>query len=206
MFIKFGSKENILDLYENGTIYMNSREFFRGIEDKELRGDSYEGVQEIRNYGAGSFLIPSLNHTVNYQNIHLPIPFGEVWGNIYSVYCISQETTPEMFDFRMDERNVNFGSHCLIIKDPNIFIQAMTDKFKFLNYKFHLDFVQYFDKNSFNGKLSVFDKPNEFNYQKEFRFYVERIGIEPLKFHLDNLKSYCDVYTTEQIMSIELTK
>lgn len=72
---------------------MNSREFFRRIEDKELRGDSYEGVNEIKNYGPGSFFIPSINHTVNYQAIHLPIAFKEVWGNIYCLFCLSPQTT-----------------------------------------------------------------------------------------------------------------
>lgn len=204
MFLKFGSEENIIDLYENGTIFMNSREYFRKIEDKELRGDSYEGVKQIKNYGAGSFLIPQINHVVNYQNIHLPIHFGEVWGNIYSVYAIDKQTTPEMFNFKMDERNINFGTHCLVIKDPNLFINEMIEKFIFLNFKYYLNFVKYFDKKSFNGALSVFDKPIEFKYQKEFRFYVERVGIDPLKFHLNNIKSYTEIYKSEQIMDIKL--
>ena len=205
MFIKFGSEENIIDLYENGTIFMNSREFFRRIEDKELRGDSYEGVNEIRNYGPGSFFIPSINHTVNYQAIHLPIAFSEVWGNIYCLYCLSPQTTPEMLDFKMDNRVKNFGSYCLMIKDPEKFMSLMEDKFRFLNHKFYMDFVEYYDKNFFNGTLSVFDKPNEFKYQKEFRCYIERDGIDPVIFHLGSLKNFSEIFTTEQIISIELT-
>ena len=43
-FIKFGSEKNILDLYTNGTVFLNTIQYFRNIEDGELRGDKYEGV------------------------------------------------------------------------------------------------------------------------------------------------------------------
>jgi hypothetical protein len=42
LFLKLGSEKNILDLFENGTIYMNTIEYFRKVEDEELRGDKYE--------------------------------------------------------------------------------------------------------------------------------------------------------------------
>lgn len=204
MFIKFGTKENITDLYENGTVYMNSREFFRRIEDKELRGDSYEGVKEIRNYGKGSFYIPSIKHTVHYQNIHLPLSFEEVWGNIYSLFCLSPESIPEKFDFKMDERVLNFGSHCLIIKDPNRFISLLENKLRFLNHNLYMDYVKYYDKNTFNGRITVFEKPKEFLYQREFRFYVERDAIDPIVFKLGSLKEFSTIYTSEKIMSLEI--
>ena len=41
LFLKLGSEKNILDLFENGTIYMNTIEYFRKVEDEELRGDKY---------------------------------------------------------------------------------------------------------------------------------------------------------------------
>ena len=37
LFLKLGSEENILDLFENGTIYMNTIEYFRKVEDEELK-------------------------------------------------------------------------------------------------------------------------------------------------------------------------
>ncbi len=41
MFLKIGQEEHIKDLYENGTIYLNTIEYFRKIEDEELRGNKY---------------------------------------------------------------------------------------------------------------------------------------------------------------------
>jgi hypothetical protein len=205
MFIKFGSEENITDLFENGTIYFNSREFFRRIEDKEVRGDSYEAVHEIKNYGPGSFLIPSSKHSVHYQNIHLPFSFNEVWGNLYCVYCISPETVPEMFDFQIDERVLGFGTHCLLIEDHNKFIAVVANKLNSLGYKFSVNIVKYYDKQKFNGKPTVFEKLNVFAYQKEFRFYLEREGIDPISFHIDGIKEYSRIITSEQILTMTVS-
>mgnify|MGYP001191768518 CR=1 FL=1 len=86
--IKFGSEKYVIDLIENGTIYMNSINSFRKIEDDCLRGDSYEGINQIWNLPAGQFEIPSLNHKGNYISMHLSENYENVFGNIYNLYAI----------------------------------------------------------------------------------------------------------------------
>ena len=54
-FLKFGKSNDILDLYENGTVYLNTIQYFRTLEDRELRGDSYEGASRIINGLPGTF-------------------------------------------------------------------------------------------------------------------------------------------------------
>ncbi len=61
------------------------------------------------------------------------------------------------------------------------------------------EFVRY-EKNSTNVKLSVFYQLKEFNYQNEFRMYIERDGIDPLVFHLGSLKKFAEILATEQII------
>jgi hypothetical protein len=204
MFIKFGSEENIKDLLDNGCIYMNSKESFRGIEDKELRGDSYEGVIEIRNLPAGIFSIPGINFSGRYQNIHLPKFYQEVWGNLYCLTSISNQTIPNPFEYKIDERLAGFGTHCLLIKDVEKFVRLITCKMDLLNYKYTYDFVKYYDKKMFNGRVSVFDKPLEFEYQKEFRFYIERVGVKPIIFNIGSLKEIAEIFTTETIMTLKI--
>jgi hypothetical protein len=204
MFLKFGSEENIKDLFMNGTIYMNSREYFRKMEDRQLRGDSYEGVYEIRNYGPGEAYVPSLDLRFPYRNIHVPFSFKEVWGNIYCLYSITPETVPELFDFKMDDRISGFGTHCLIIKDPDRFIVDMSTKFRFLNYRYYFGLVDYYNAHAFNGKPSVFSKPDIFSYQKEFRFYVERNSLTPLKLQIDTLKEYSQIITMDEALCIQI--
>ena len=106
MFFKnLGQEEHIRDLYENGTIYMNSIEYFRSIEDGNVRGDIFEGVSKITNYLPGKFEIPEINFEGNHLGIHLREHYGQVAGNIYSLYCISSFTVPNPIEFKIDEKN-----------------------------------------------------------------------------------------------------
>ena len=93
-FIKFGSKQTITDLYENGTIYCNPVQYFRTLEDK-FRGDSYEGASFIKNYPPGKFTISidgkEIDHEFNYLNFHVKEAYEKTLGNIYSLYCLSSK-------------------------------------------------------------------------------------------------------------------
>ncbi|NOQ26297.1 MAG: hypothetical protein GQ564_13110 [Bacteroidales bacterium] len=61
MFLKLGSYENIRDLYENGTVYLNTIQYFRNLEDNELRGDNYEDSTRIVNSLPRTFAIPEID-------------------------------------------------------------------------------------------------------------------------------------------------
>lgn len=209
MFLKFGKKEDILDLFENGTVYINAIQYFRKLDNDELRGDSYEGVSEIKNSLPGSVDIPTINHTLNYISVHIPISYEEVLGNIYSLYCISSMGFPNPLEFKIDQRIKKFGSHCLLIKDNPKFLNFILDTLKADGYKVHNGFVEYYDRKKINRKVNLFEKPLEFEYQKEFRIYVENDGLQAMKINIGSLKDYSEVYETDAIidgMRLELTK
>lgn len=88
-FIKFGSEKNIIDLYNNGTVFLNAIQYFRNIEDGELRGDKYEGVSEVINSLPGTFKIKKSEQEFRFEKVHLRKSFKEILGNIYSLYAIS---------------------------------------------------------------------------------------------------------------------
>ena len=204
MFLKFGSEADINDLYENGTIYMNPIDRFRKIEDEELRGDKYEGVNRIWNLPSGEFEIPSIKRKVKYISMHLKENYKNVLGNIYSIYCISSYGFPSPNDFLIDKKVERFGSHFLMVKDNQRFLQLIEDKLNLLGLKFDHDFVRYYDKKSINGQITLFQKPNEFEYQKEFRIYVDSALLTPLVFKIGSLKNIAEVHKTELIHELKL--
>ena len=189
-----------MDLFHNGTIYMNSIQKFRKIEDNELRGDQYEGVSEIRNYKNGQFRIESLNHTVNFISMHLSKSYPEVYGNIYSLYCISSHGWADPRDFNIDRKIKRFGTHCLMIKDNRKFLYLLKQKLDLIKLKYRFGFVEYYNKNEINGKISVLEKPLEFEYQKEFRLYVERNASDSLQFSIGSMKKISEVFLTDDIV------
>lgn len=204
LFLKFGSKEHMLDLYRNGTIYFNTIQYFRLIEDEELRGDKYEGASQIINSLPGSFHIPSLNHTVNYLSVHLKQSYEIIQGNLFCLYCASSCGFPNPNDFKIDERIERFGTHCLIIKDCKYFMDQMEKTLTANGYKFHHGFVSYYDRYKKNGKVHLFEKPNEYEYQKEFRFYIENDIIEPIRISIGSLKHCAELFETKDAMKLEI--
>lgn len=204
LFLKLGSEENILDLFENGTIYMNTIEYFRKVEDEELRGDKYEGVSRIINSLPGTFKIPGIDREFNYIKMHLREAHKEVIGNIYSLYAISSKGFSNPLDFEFDKRNLRFGTHCLMIKDLPYFFKKIKKELKKNNYKFNYDFVDYYDKEEVNREITLFEKPLEFEYQKEFRFYVEDYGMKPVKIQIGSLKKYAEIFKIEDLLELKL--
>ncbi|HLF52909.1 hypothetical protein [Flavobacterium sp.] len=204
LFLKLGSEENILDLFENGTIYMNTIEYFRKVEDEDLRGDKYEGVSKIINSLPGTFKIPGIDREFKYEKMHIREVHEEIIGNIYSLYAISSKGFPNPLDFKFDERNLRFGTHCLLIKNLPYFFDRIETELKNNNYKFNHGFVDYYDKDEVNREITLFEKPFEFEYQKEFRFYVEDYGMKPIKIQIGSLKKYAVVFKLEDMLELKL--
>jgi len=205
MFLKIGKEEHIKDLYENGTVYINTIEYFRKIEDEELRGDGYEGASEIINSLPGTFKIPGIDREFKYEKIHLKKSFEKVLGNIYSLYCISSKGFPNPLDFKLDIKNLRFGTHCLMIKDNQYFFDKIQSELKNRGFKYRHGFVDYYDKHKIsNKKLTLFDKPKEFEYQKEFRFYVHNKELEPIKLQIGSLKEKAEIIEAKHLTELKL--
>ena len=203
-FLKLGSEKNILDLFENGTIYMNTIEYFRKVEDEELRGDKYEGVSKVINSLPGTFKIPGIDREFNYVKVHLKESYKEVLGNIYSLYAISSKGFPNPLDFKFDERNLRFGTHGVMIKDLPLFFNKIENELKKNNLKFNHGFVDYYDKEEVSREITLFEKPLEFEHQKEFRFYVENDKIKPIKIQIGSMKDYAEILKIEDILELKL--
>jgi hypothetical protein len=206
MFLKFGSLENIQDLFRNGTIYLNTIEYFHNIEDKELRGDKYEGATKVINSLPGTFRIPNVDRDFKYEKIHLKESFEIVLGNLYCLYCISSYGFKNLLDFKLDERNLRFGTHCLMIKDNQYLFSSIEKELKKNGYKYHHGFVEYYDRDKISKELTIFNKPNEFEYQKEFRFYVYNDQVKPIKINIGSLQDKAEIFAIEDMMSLKLQK
>lgn len=204
-FLKFGSEKNIRELYENGTIFMNPIQYFRSFEDAELRGDLYEGISKIKNYPPGTFEIPTLNFKGDYINIHLKTAYNEVLGNIYSLYCISSFAISRPFEFSIDERVAGFGTHCLMVKNNRAFLNRIEKALQKQNLKYRHGFVTYYDRYKINGDVTLFQKPNEFEYQYEFRFYAATNKVTPLIINIGSLKNIAQIVPISEIMTLRLT-
>ncbi len=203
-FVKFGSYENMLDLFQHGTIYLNTIQHFRKHEDNLHRGDPYEGASKVINSLPGEFTIPQLGLTMPYIKVHLIHAYPEVLGNIYSLYCISSRTISAPLNYAPDPRLIDFGSHCLFIKDNRYFFDRMITELSQQGYKYTHGFIDYYDKDNITRDLNLFEKPKEYSYQHEFRFFVENAEIQPIKINIGSLEQYAELRPTTDFLKTRL--
>jgi hypothetical protein len=204
-FLKFGRETDMLDLIDNGTLYMKPIDEFRKMEDNNfLRGDQYEGISKVWNLPAGEFEIPSINYKGNYISLHLRESYEKVLGNLYCLFCISSDGFKNPKDFFIDQRVKGFGSHCVCIRDLNEFTRRVRRKLKELGYYYELGFVDYYDRNKINGEVTVFQKRKEFEYQKEFRFYVYQKIIAPLRIQIGSIRDIAEMGPATAIDEIKM--
>ena len=197
-FLKFGEKNNILDLYENGTIWMSSLQFIRVCD--EIAGDKYEGVHSIDNLPSGIFQIPQFNYEGNYLKMHVRGSYERVLGNIFCLYAISSLGFPNLNDFFIDQKMMSFGSHVLLIKNCPEFISRIRKKLNLMPFNYWTKMVHYYDKDSINGQIGVFQKRNELEYQKEFRIFIDRDEITPFSFAIGSLKQISEIHESEYLI------
>lgn len=207
LFLKFGKEEHMQDLYENGTIYCNTVEYFKRVEDDALRGDNYEGASFIKNYPPGKFRISIAGKEVdkdfNYINFHIKEAYEKTLGNIFSLYSITSRDTEKTELFKVDAKNKKFGDKFLLIKDNPTFLKLIEQELKKKRLKFNYGFVEYYDRHKYNGKVGVFHKPREYSYQNEFRIYVRKKSEKPLVLNIGSLKSIAALYDINTLDTLE---
>lgn len=210
-FLKFGSEENINDLYRNGTIYMKPIQWFRKHHDEfnNLRGDRYEGVSKVINGLPGEFEIPYIHYKGSHLGIHAYQSYEVLLGNLFCLFCISSNGWKNPNDFNIDKKMRGFGTHCLMVKDNARFLELIKEKLKELDVKYHIGFVDYYDEKKVNGTINLFAKRQVYAYQKEFRIYVERDEADDFKFQIGSLEGIAEAYRSDEIikgLSLEYSK
>lgn len=205
-FIKFGSEENIRDLQENGTIYCNTIEYFRQLEDNYLRGDSYEGTFKISNYPPDSkitlYLQDKKEIELKTAKLHLREFYTDIKGNIYCLTAIKREEVVNLGTLTLDEKNKKFGTHFLLIKDNQEFFNRLIKGFEKENYDIRTGFVKYYDRHKINGELDIFHKSQEFEYQKEFRIIIKNERQSLIKIQIGSLKNISQVFETKDLNTL----
>ena len=165
--IKFGQKEHLEALLNDGVIYMNNIDYFRKYEEsqpKHLRGDKYECFDYIsQNNKAIIFDEPSieLNNVTIFEN-RKTYP-----GYLYCMYAIRTDS-----NLHIDTKMLDFGEYTVIIFNPKEFINRINSYCE--EHKLYPNCfpVKYYDDKVENGLLHPFLKRSEYSYQNEARIYI----------------------------------
>lgn len=195
--LKFGKKEHMEALYNEGLLYMNTFDYFINLEDNgDGRADKYEattlyyagdGVDDIKlTLGSGDDKI-TLSREGGTLSIAM-ITDQPTYSHLYSMTAIDTKWALEN-DLLLDERNFADGKdYVVIIHDCNKFIERLTNKLNENKGNSKLSFIEYIDEHNYSGQMGCFRKFDKFSYQNEWRCAVSQNGIkEPIIITLGSL-------------------
>jgi len=210
IIMRYSCEEYAKDLYENGTVYLKTIQYFKNLEDVQgkqyLRGDRNEGVKKISNYDNKkskpwlSVKIPGKEPIVLYPEI---LTLREYHDKLpLNVYCMSAfDNTAKDSDgnIKIDLQALHFGNHFVVFKNSQDFYDRLNAELKRLKYNFWFGHVQYYDATIDQNDLTHFDKPNEFSWQNEFRLIVKHPkGLnEDLVIKLGSMEDIADLVVIE---------
>jgi hypothetical protein len=166
--VKFGLKEHLLQLSDQGLLYMNNLPHFWKIEDECLRGDPYDSVDRVEIGNHGTIQVKGTN------NLDIPLKLTKWTLRVHpeeperiNIFCMFA-LRPAFGSFPVDEKNFRFGEYALVLLDPQQFINRIHEKLKVLRIEHKANLVEYVP-NDFSGRLGPFRKRETYRYQSEWR-------------------------------------
>ena len=132
----------------------------------------------------------------------------DIKGNLYSLYCLKTPDVLEVKEYQIDQKVKGFGDCFLIIKNVNEFLNRIFIKLKKLNIDFEAKLVNYYEKEKINGEVSLFQKPNNFEWQKEYRILLYINYTKPFSLRIGDLRDIAELFKIDMLdkMKIEITK
>lgn len=200
LLMKFGKEEHIKLLQSEGHVYCKDLEYFARLEDGNTRGDSLESVVELDFIKNGTLQIKPLNDpnavwkNLSIKNTQMRKRILNPTGNLYCLSGIKVQIQKDPTTYTLDRRFRSFGNCCLIITDQNAFFERLQNAINNLKIKWCADPIHYVDFAKYKGEKSLFEKDLVYEWQQEYRFFLDSGKREPLEFSIGCLEDISMIY------------
>lgn len=175
--MKFGEYAHLMQLQEEGLLYMNFLPYFWGIEDEELRGDIFDGSKKIER---GPKVTIGRDKIIFGKWIMGTRPPYPEKINIFCMYALQPYSTGKSFP--IDIKNFRFGKHALVLTNNDEFLRRIELNLNSQKIPFDTNVVEYVNDN-YRGEMGLFRKLDNFAYQSEWRLvcYDGPNGVRQIK-------------------------
>jgi hypothetical protein len=206
--IKIGKKYHIDSLRNKGLVYLNTIKHFKEVEGNDERRDEHEGADRIAQV---NYLKIKGEDGKEYEFFKDSGKMGltsaqfrsfnqELKGNLYCMIGISPEA--ELVDERLDERNKELGDTILLIREPIVFLERLSNEIQRMGLKHYMGFVAYYNEKVYQGNLNQFNKTDKYKHQNEFRVFIEYEKDEPLVLNIGSLREISEIYPIKMFSRI----
>jgi hypothetical protein len=189
LLLRFMKRERV-DSFLRGDLYLNTLEYFAGLEGDPVRADVHEGAQfafqvatiEIEDEKGEFIPLKRFINPVTHRELK---PSGM---NLLSMYFIKT-----VGGFRVDERNFAFGQTAIVITRPDEFFARVQRALKNAGRRVGWRPVEYVPR-SYEGPVGPFRKFDDFEYQHEIRLVVTGGSGEPLQLAIGDISDICEAH------------
>lgn len=193
--VKFGKQINILDLQNEGLLYLNNLTYFWDIEDEELRGDPFDSVEEVRRGPRVEIPLPDgKRFSMEGEWVIRSYPTNPEKINIFCMYALR----PFSGTFPINEKIFRFGEFALVIIDKPEFFKRIESTLKLQKIRGEAGLVEYV-VNDYTGQLGPFRKLKRFEYQSEWRLVCYDGPGGPRKIRIGSIKDISIIIRSNQI-------
>lgn len=163
--IKFGKLEHLLQLQNEGLLYMNPLKYFWEVEDED-RGDTFDCIAQVQRGPKIGFTLPDGKEVFmeGEWTIRMYMPEHEKI-NIFCMYALRPLVEGT---FPVDKKNFRLGEYALVLTNPTEFMRRIELTLKSQRILGDANLVEYVD-DKHTGDLGPFRKLRKFAYQSEWR-------------------------------------
>jgi hypothetical protein len=194
--IKFGQYEHLQKLRDIGLLYLNTPQFFWGVEDKELRGDPFDCIAKVaRGPKVELTFADGTEISAEGEWVLRMYPPEPDKINLFCMYALRplMEGT-----FPVDKRNFQFGDHALLLLNRDEFMNRVGIALKSQKIKAAADLVEYVE-DKYTGELGPFKKLKSFMYQSEWRLVCSHGPGGPREITIGNIQDISVILRSEEI-------
>ncbi|KAA5971991.1 MULTISPECIES: hypothetical protein [unclassified Pantoea] len=227
VFVKVFNEVKFRDEFINGSLYMNTLKYFRGLkEDKKNNiADKHEGAYRVNQ--PTELKLTVNGKPIDSKNIIGPVIFSMKWMEQINVFCMTflhshGILNKEVFNdneyellksyYKLPDESYNLGDYAVVIINVQEFLKrvelALTrliDANQVEDYDFKP--VDYYDESAVSFSIdefsleSAFKKNSKYSHQSEFRIAVLRENSECKEFRLEvgSLEDIVYICNTQEI-------
>ena len=196
-FAKIFEKKEHADDFVRGSLFANRLSYFKRIENREGRGDKYEGAIMPRLDGLSITLTCTDIETGEVSEITIPEEdfaappiIQSTWLDHSNVFCMyaghsrgfKEISTDNLQRFKrrleIPEDCTKLGRYAVIVQNATEFIRRVRVAAEREKYSIWWRLVRYYDPEVGTPRLEssldpIFSKSKEYEYQREFRFAID---------------------------------
>lgn len=205
-FIKFGEKQYMEKLLLEGEVFCRPLDYFTKIASNDLRGDKNDGaaylkqIKDLKVRHKGVTIATAVTGQLYGRNPQLK-------GNIFCLFALNSDDlnfeTKAIKKLHINLDGVSFGDSAVWIFDPGEFMKRLRKAIKRSGLKSQFSPISYYDHESYEGKLTPFDKSNVYSSQNEVRFWIPNNLNEDMVFRLGNISDIAGLIPIDLFDTIE---